>query len=113
MQSYYKTTRREHLPLSQQKEFRTIKNLVIREVLALNLGQQGEQDFPAPPEPRPELASCALRLLHYLSRVFRENAIAPANPQGIRIDSRRRKKLMEKRLALGHKPNDHEQQVQV
>ena len=33
--------------------------------------------------------------------------------QTIRIDSRRRKKLMEKRLALGHKPNDHEQQVQV
>ena len=113
IEGYYKDSPREHLPLSRQKEFRAIKNLVIREVLALNLGQQGEQDFPAPPEPRPELVSCTLRLLHHLSRVFRENAIAPANPQGIRIDSRRRKKLMEKRLALGHKPNDHEQQVQV
>ena len=113
LEGYYKDSPREHLPLSRQKEFRAIKNLVIREVLALNLGQQGEQDFPAPQEPRPALASCTLRLLHHLSRVFRENAIAPANPQGIRIDSRRRKKLMEKRLALGHKPNDHEQQVQV
>lgn len=110
IEGYYKDSPREQLPLSKQKEFRAIKNLVIREVLDLNLEQQ---DSPAPPEARPELASCTLRLLHHLSRVFRENAIAPANPQGIRIDSRRRKKLMEKRLALGHKPNDHEQQVQV
>ena len=29
---------------------------------------------------------------------------------GIRIDSKRRKKLMQKRLALGHKQNDHEQE---
>lgn len=110
LEGYYRNSPREHLPLSRQKEFRAIKNLVIREALSLNLEQQ---DSPAPPEPRPELTTCALRLLHHLSRVFRENAIAPANPQGIRIDSRRRKKLMEKRLALGHKPNDHEQQVQV
>ena len=113
LEGYYKDSPREHLPLSRQKEFRAIKNLVIREALSLNLEQQEEPYSPAPPEPRPELASCTLRLLHHLSRVFRENAIAPANPQGIRIDSRRRKKLMEKRLALGHKPNDHEQQVQV
>lgn len=113
LEGYYKDSPREHLPLSQQKEFRAIKNLVIREALRLNLEQQEEGNSPAPPEPGPALASCTLRLLHHLSRVFRENAIAPANPQGIRIDSRRRKKLMEKRLALGHKPNDHEQQVQT
>ena len=113
IEGYYKDSPREQLPLSKQKEFRAIKNLVIREALSLNLEQQEEPYSPAPSEPRPELASCTLRLLHHLSRVFRENAIAPANPQGIRIDSRRRKKLMEKRLALGHKPNDHEQQVQV
>lgn len=110
LEGYYKDSPREQLPLSRQKEFRAIKNLVIREALSLNFDQQGS---PAPPEPGPELATCALRLLHHLSRVFRENAIAPANPQGIRIDSRRRKKLMEKRLALGHKPNDHKQQVQL
>ena len=110
LEGYYKDSPREQLPLSRQKEFRAIKNLVIREALSLNFDQQGS---PAPPEPGPELATCALRLLHHLSRVFRENAIAPANPQGIRIDSRRRKKLMEKRLALGHNPNDHKQQVQL
>ena len=31
LESYYKGTPRQHLPLSQQKEFRAIKNLVIQE----------------------------------------------------------------------------------
>ena len=31
LESYYKDTPRQHLPLSQQKEFRAIKNLVIQE----------------------------------------------------------------------------------
>ena len=38
-----------------------------------------------------------------------DNAAPPSNPMGIRIDSKRRKKLMQKRLALGHKQDDHEQ----
>ena len=38
LEGYYKTTQREHLPLSQQKEFRTIKNLVIREADNLRTG---------------------------------------------------------------------------
>lgn len=39
LESYYKTTRREHLPLSQQKEFRAIKNMVIREADRLRSGE--------------------------------------------------------------------------
>lgn len=34
----------------------------------------------------------------------------PSNPMGIRIDSKRRKKLMQKRLAMGYKQDDHEQE---
>ena len=37
LEGYYKDTPRQHLPLSQQKEFRTIKNLVIQEAEALRL----------------------------------------------------------------------------
>lgn len=37
LEGYYKDTPRQHLPLSQQKEFRAIKNLVIQE--AENLRQ--------------------------------------------------------------------------
>ena len=42
-------------------------------------------------------------------QIFHENAAPPSNPMGIRIDSKRRKKLMQKRLAMGHKQDDHEQ----
>ena len=44
-----------------------------------------------------------------MGQIFRENAAPPSNPMGIRIDSKRRKKLMQKRLAMGHKRDDHEQ----
>ena len=48
--------------------------------------------------------------LHFqMGQIFRENAAPPSNPMGIRIDSKRRKKLMQKRLAMGHKQDDHEQ----
>ena len=59
----------------------------------------------------PSIILAATKLLHHASRIFREQA-ATTNPQGIRMDSRRRKQLLQKRLALGHKIDDHEDQVQ-
>ena len=44
-----------------------------------------------------------------MGQIFRDNAAPPSNPMGIRMDSKRRKKLMQKRLAMGHKQDDHEQ----
>ena len=38
LESYYKDKPRQHLPLSQQKEFKAIKNMVIREAENLRLG---------------------------------------------------------------------------
>ena len=38
LERYYKDAPREHLPLSQQKEFKAIKNMVIREAERLRLG---------------------------------------------------------------------------
>ena len=38
LERYYKDSPREHLPLSQQKEFKAIKNMVIREAERLRLG---------------------------------------------------------------------------
>ena len=40
----------------------------------------------------------------------REDTAPPSNSMGIRADSKRRKKLMQKRLAMGHKQDDHEQE---
>lgn len=47
------------------------------------------------------------RLLQDLCGVFRTSAHHTSNPNGIRIDSKRRRRLMEKRMAMGHKWDDH------
>ena len=56
------------------------------------------------------LLNSTVRLFHQMGQIFRNNAAPPSNPMGIRIDSKRRKKLMQKRLAMGHKQDDHEQE---
>ena len=62
-------------------------------------------------ENRPPSAMLAVtRLLHHMSQVFRDNSVPKSRPGGIQIDRKRLKKLQEKRIALGHKPDDHEQQ---
>ena len=135
---YYKNRPRQHNPLSQQKEFRAIKNAIIQE--AERLRRQMEQESSQGEEPsaeetsrdastNPTLASerassaasysvrlpseyllnSTVRLFHQMGQIFRDNAAPPSNPIGIRIDSKRRKKLMQKRLAMGHKQDDHEQ----
>lgn len=102
LEGYYKNSPRPHLPLSQQKEFRAIKNIVVRE--AVQLGNDLRQGTTLDTA----IVHSIGRLLKQLERLFRENSLLPTNPQGIRIDSRRRKKLLEKRMALGHKRDDHE-----
>jgi len=138
LESYYKAKPRQHNPLSQQKEFRAIKNAIIQE--AERLRQQMEQESSQDEEPSAEktstdastnptlinentsfadshsvqlpseyLLNSTVRLFHQMGKIFRDNAAPSSNPMGIRIDSKRRKKLMQKRLALGHKQDDHEQ----
>lgn len=51
-------------------------------------------------------ADAALHLLHHMGRVFRSSM--PVIPPALRIDSKRRRRLQEKRMALGHKRDDHE-----
>lgn len=58
----------------------------------------------------PSAILAATRLLYHLSRIFRQNSVPPTNPVGMRIDSKRRRMIIEKRLAMGHKPDDHENQ---
>ena len=138
LEGYYKSKPRQHNPLSQQKEFRAIKNAIIQE--AERLRQQMEQESSQGEEPSAEetsrdastnptladentssptshsvrlpseyLLNSTIRLFHQMVQIFRENAAPPSNPMGIRVDSKRRKKLMQKRLAMGHKQDDHEQ----
>lgn len=60
----------------------------------------------------PSVMLAATKLLHHMSRIFQSNSAPPGNPAGIRIDSKRRRRLMEKRMAMGHKADDHEEQTQ-
>ena len=54
------------------------------------------------------VGTTVLRMLHQMSRIFRENAAQPAIYAGMQIDKKRRRKLQEKRMAMGHKADDHE-----
>ena len=60
----------------------------------------------------PSVMLAATKLLHHMSRIFQSNSAPPGNPAGIRIDSKRRRRLMEKRMVMGHKADDHEEQTQ-
>ena len=126
LDGYYKSKPRQHNPLSQQKEFRAIKNAIIQEAERLCLQHEESsvqtsanpmlvtENTSSPTShsvrlPSEYLLNSTIRLFHQMVQIFRENAAPPSNPMGIRVDSKRRKKLMQKRLAMGHKQDDHEQ----
>ena len=124
---YYGRNTPPHQPLVQQKEFRAIKNFIIREAETIHEpmpvqtstdAEQNEQQKPldeiptAVQQPRLEMprtaltADAVMQLLLHMSRMFRGNM--PVIPPVLRIDSKRRRRLQEKRMAMGHKRNDHE-----
>lgn len=129
----------ERLPLSRQKEFKAVRNMVIREVLKIGQGEHPIADemvhMPTPPaqsglphgahHPQQEAthhqrtqthrtvshadtARCVLQLFHSMGRIFREQPASDAIQAGLHIDKKRRRMLREKRMALGHKADDHE-----
>ena len=61
---------------------------------------------------RPNVFLAATRLLHHLSQIFRDNSVPPAAPVGQRVDRKLRRKIQEKKIAMGHKPDDHEETPQ-
>ena len=111
LESYYKSKPRQHNSLSQQKEFRAIKNAIIQEAerLRLQIEEPSAQTSTNLTVPSEYLLHATVKLFRQLGQIFRENATPPSNPMGIRVDSKRRKKLIQKRLAMGHKQDDHEQ----
>ena len=63
--------------------------------------QQGQHILPS-------LLLSATRLLHHMGNIFRDRAPSRPAPGGMQIDRKRLQQLREKKVALGHKPNDHE-----
>ena len=168
---------RKRLPLSQQKEFRSVRNMVIQETLqwiaerqrykdaaeaapknsevtaslasaqpksdraasatsedtssadaatskdtAPPVGEvtpthsqpsgQAGQTAPAGAEYHaPTVGETVVRMLHHMSRIFEDNSKIDQIHRGLQIDRKRRQELQRKRLAMGHKPDDHEEQT--
>lgn len=125
---------RQHLPLSQQKEFRVLLNAVVWEAESMSTRSSvvlrdeppEEEDVNTPeahtsPPPQENTRtlqrtedvpqqtgtlSATIHLLHHMIRIFRHDAVI--SPATLRIDSKRRRRLQEKRMAMGHKRDDHE-----
>ncbi len=66
--------------------------------------ERGEQEPPS-------VLLSATRLLYHMGNIFQDNALAPA-ANGVQIDRKRLAQLRQKRVALGHKPDDHELEQQ-
>ena len=57
----------------------------------------------------PSVMLAATRLLHHMSRVFQDQTPSPPVHGGIQVDRKLRAKIREKKIAMGHKPDDHEE----
>ena len=134
----------ERLPLSKQKEFKAVRNMIIREMLRLGRceppttdevvhgftpsgtppAQSGMPHGAYHPQQKvthhqrtqthwavshADTAQCVLQLFHNMGRIFREQSASHAIQTGLHIDKKRRRMLREKRMALGHKADDHEE----
>ena len=77
---FYSGKPMEPVPLSQQKEFRAIHNAVVQAAL------------------------------HQMGRIFQDNAQAIDSTRSQHTDHKLRRKIQEKKIAMGHRPDDHEEQ---
>lgn len=57
----------------------------------------------------PSVMLAATRMLHHMGNIFRDNSLPRTGAGGIQIDRKRLQKLREKKIAMGHKPSDHEE----
>lgn len=135
--SFYSKAKPERVPLSQQKEFKPVRNMVIREVVQMmeqlqsesveydvpqyaapelkapaeNVSSDAEHNTPPRQEhrdPPPEsVSACMIRMLHYMGNIFRDS-VSASGYRGLQLDRKRRKELQEWKIALGHREDDHE-----
>ncbi len=94
----------ERLPLSQQKEFKQIKNIVIQE--AVQLGETTTQ-MPEQRPSGPAVAQSVTRLVHYMGRIFQEQMPGATIQRPTIVDKKLRRKIREKEITMGHKADDH------
>jgi len=64
------------------------------------------QDSPS----RPSAILAVNSLLHSIGQIFRDNAQAVNDTRDHHTDRKLRRRIQEKKIAMGHKPDDHEEQ---
>ena len=74
--------------------------------------EQQKGSAPAGADHRaPTVGETVVRMLHHMSRIFEDNSKIDQIHRGLQIDRKRRQEVQRKRLAMGHKPDDHEEQT--
>lgn len=137
--AYYSRTKPERVQLSQQKEFKPVRNMVIQEVVRMMEGQSSVQEISdSEPDiktevndyvnhlaehesqkeqdhvqqktpPRESVTTCAVRMLHHMGNIFREQTNTQMFYHGVQLDRKRRKELQAWKIAMGHRADDHEE----
>ena len=74
-------------------------------------GQAGQTAPAGADYHAPTVRETVVRMLHHMSRIFEDNSRIDQIHRGLQIDRKRRQELQRKRLAMGHKPDDHEEQT--
>ena len=136
--SFYSKSKPESVPLSQQKEFKPVRNMVIREVVQVMEQQQYEsveysdgrqQAVPeletvsestvpittpnTPPRqeyraPPPESVAACMIRMLHHMGNIFRDNVGTVGYRGLQLDRKRRKELQEWKIALGHREDDHE-----
>ena len=57
----------------------------------------------------PSVMLAATRLLYHMSRIFEDRSL-PRSGASLHVDRKLRRKIQEKKIAMGHKPDDHEEE---
>ena len=57
----------------------------------------------------PSVMLAATRLLYHMSRIFEDHSV-PRSSAGLHVDKKLQRKIQEKKIAMGHKPDDHEEE---
>ena len=140
----------DRIPLSQQKEFKRIKNIIIEEavrpgeVLQTASPAQADDGVPPhgksadpqssatgadiPPRHQPDAPQAQSKrkdppagavfnsvssLLYHVGRIFQEQYPQPVGGVRVAVDSKLRRKIRAKKIAMGHKPDDLEEEQRM
>ena len=136
--SFYSKAKPERVPLSQKKEFKPVRNMVIREVVQMmeklhsesveysdgrqkavpELETASESSAPTatpntPPRsehraPPPESVSACMVRMLHHMGNIFRDNVGASGYRGLQLDRKRRKELQEWKIALGHREDDHE-----